>query len=169
MAGITIIVAVVLFFLLRKTGNNNRSNTTTNSNKLNFKNGKICSRYESAIISASIFFNVPAKILDAMIFVESSDGINLNHSTGEIGVMGIKRGTESDVKKRYSKLQNANLEYPHDNIAIAAGYLRMCYEVWGNWEQAIVAYHDGIRNPSVKNYQDSFYLDLIAKRINVTC
>ncbi len=131
--------------------------------------GKLCSQYASFILTASITFGVPAKIMDAMIFVESSDGRNTNHSSGEIGVMAVKPLTASDVKKRYPKLQNANLEYPHDNIAIAAGYLHMCYDVWGNWNSAVVAYNSGIRNPIAKQWQTNGYYKLIYDRMKVQC
>ncbi len=154
---IILIVIIALLFRNKKSVKDNG----VDSNKL-------CSRYFLFIVNAANRFQINPKILDAMIFIESSDGANINHSSGEIGVMAVSRGAENDVKIEFKDMINYNLENPVDNILIASGYLKMCYDVWKNWDRAIVAYNAGIRK-EIANWKNHPYLIKVKQRMKFVC
>jgi soluble lytic murein transglycosylase-like protein len=128
----------------------------------------MCSHYSPFILLAASRFQVNPKILDAMIFVESADGANTNHSSGEIGVMAVSRAAEADVKIEFKDTINYNLQDPHDNIFIAAGYLLLCFRVWNNWDRAIVAYNTGIKR-EIANWETYPYLVKVKERMRFKC
>lgn len=171
---IGIIALLIIIFLFK-----NKESILIQENKMfpslpNFSYGKICSRYENEIIAAANIFRVPAKIIDAIIFVESYDGANTNHQSSAKGLMGVKPVAAQDVLATYGKqlasdMNLYNLDEPQTNIVLGTGYLRLCFNVWKNWEQSIIAYHDGIRNPNVKNTENISYLNLVINRMNVQC
>lgn len=166
------IIAVLLFvFLFKKTKNGNNKTEIVNNKLTGFQTGSICSKYEDDIFAASIFFKVPAKIIDAIVFVESSDGANTDHANGEIGIMAVSFAAATDVLKKYPQLvkEKVTLFDSRGNIALGTGYLRMCFDRWGNWEQAVVAYNSGINNPSVNNWENNYYLKLVQDRLRVKC
>jgi len=100
------------------------------------------SRYTSTIVRASTFFNVPAPIIEAILYVESSDGVNNQPGTsGEIGVMQILPTTLTKIKQAYPDLKDYSPAIPEEAIFLGAAYLAMLFKVYPRWEIAIGRYN----------------------------
>jgi soluble lytic murein transglycosylase-like protein len=82
--------------------------------------------------------------LERVIFNESRGNpyVGMDKSNYSAGIAQISR----TVWKTYSKLpyeESANAKYYEQNITIAAQYLKMLYNRFGNWKEALQAYNVG--------------------------
>lgn len=129
------------------------------------------SRYRSSLSTAAFRFTVPRTRLEAMLFLESSDGTNTNHSLDEVGIFAIRPATEAVIKKAYPQMQNYSAANPYEAIQLAAAYLNMAYKIFRNWDRATIAYNAGLNSklPLSEHYQDNEYLKLVKARENNLC
>lgn len=121
-------------------------------------------RYVEQVNAAAIRCAVPQPLIEAVLFVESSDGRNTTGSAGEIGVMQIMPGTLQDIRKAWPTLGDADVNTVGGNIILGAAYLRMGYEIHGNWRQATIGYNAGHGSERVKNLADE-YLRKVENRL----
>lgn len=122
------------------------------------------SRFKDEINAAFLESDTPPQIIEAILWVESSDGADVKpppeNNSGELGVMQIIPGTVAEIKAKYSKLQNLNPNTPADSIMLGAHYLRMNFDIFKDWDKAIIAYNSGSSSPrvSVSTYKTDWYL-----------
>lgn len=121
-------------------------------------------RYLEFVNAAAIRTSVPAPLIEAVLWVESTDGVNTSGSSGEIGVMQILPSTVPVIKSAWPSLADANPYTIEGNIVLGAAYLRMGYEMHHSWRKAAIGYNAGHASPRVEQNEDE-YLAKIEKRL----
>lgn len=126
------------------------------------------SRYVNDIADAAMTFHVPSEILEAILYVESSDGTDVNHAGDEIGVMALRPATIARIKKLRPTLQKFNANVPREGIFLGAAYLENNKQILGTWPKAIIAYNAGVHSPRVNDSSD-WYLKRVEAARNRIC
>lgn len=115
-------------------------------------------KYVEFINAAAIRFGVPNALIEAVCWVESSDGLNTQGSSGEIGIMQILPSTVTDIKSRMPSTADLDVNSVQGNIMLGTAYLRLNYAALGSWRKATVAYNAGAGSPRVNNAADWYFL-----------
>jgi soluble lytic murein transglycosylase-like protein len=122
------------------------------------------SRYTDEINAAFLETDTPPQIIEAVLWVESSDGADIsppdNKNSGEIGVMQIIPKTVALIQAEYPRLANMNPSVPADSIMLGAQYLRIGFDQHKDWDKAIIGYNAGhdSKRVTVSNYLEDWYL-----------
>jgi hypothetical protein len=104
------------------------------------------------LAQAATEFDVPLSVLRAVLNVESGgDPGRLNAATGATGLMQVRPEVAAAATRNYGHDLNA----APTNIRMAAAYLRMAHEQFGNWDFAYAAYSGAINlDRSTPAYRD---------------
>lgn len=127
------------------------------------------SKFFAFINLSSSEFAVPASIIEAIAYVESSDGDNVPPvgPAGEIGIMQIIPSTVKYIRTLRPSLAGAQPEIPSNAFRMGAALLADNYARLHSWTKAIIAYNSGVNNKTrVDNPQD-WYLVRVQNRLKV--
>lgn len=125
------------------------------------------SRFFGYINLASAEFQVPASIIEAVLWVESADGDNTEGAkAGEVGIMQIIPATAEYIRKLSPTLSGAQPHIPSNAIRMGAAYLADNKKKLGTWTKAIIAYNAGAGSQRV-NVANDWYLLRVQNRLKV--
>lgn len=129
------------------------------------------SRYRDDILQASRTYNMSPEVIEAILWVESTDGVNIQHALDEVGIMAIRPATESQIKLAHPELRHMNSAVPAQAILLGAALLRDNWLKLRNIDKAIIAYNAGVDSIRVQtfDYKTDWYLQLVQKRMQVLC
>lgn len=127
------------------------------------------SRYAAMISDAAARYRIAPDIIEAILWVESADGTNTNHSLDEIGVMAIRPGTRDIIVRSHRELIGYDSAIPREAIMLAAAHLHDLAFSLKSFEKAIIAYNAGENSARVRviDWQDDWYLALVKSRMRV--
>lgn len=110
----------------------------------------VLSLWGKDIEDASKFFGVPVWRIAAIISQESQGDESAIGKAGEVGLMQIMHDAWTDFRDRYAPDYSLGIEYGlgqlgngRTNIFVGTGYLRILFERFGSWPNAIKAYNSG--------------------------
>lgn len=139
----------------------------TNFSYRNAGGYKSRSQFFGYINLASAEFQVPASIIEGVLWVESADGENTTGATsGEVGIMQIIPSTAAYIRTLSPSLAGAQPHIPSNAIRMGAALLADNYKKLHTWSKAIIAYNAGVNSPRVKVSND-WYLVRVQERIKV--
>lgn len=124
---------------------------------------RLKSRHFLHIERAASLYGVPAPLLDAIIHIESSDGLDprtfpgVIGAAGERGAMQIIPATEKKIKEKYPELLFANPDNISAAIALGAALCQMNYQTYGDWQKAAIAYNSPRVNEANHPYLVKLY------------
>ena len=106
-----------------------------------------CTTLDDLFAQAASDANVPLRLLRAVCWVESNHRANpplkLDGGTPSYGMCQVKLKAAKDTGYVGTVMALRN---PDTNIAVAAHYLRLKLEKYGDWKRAVTAYHCGHYN-----------------------
>lgn len=123
----------------------------------------IITNYKNYVSQASLMFNIPAKRIYSIIYVESRGNPFAKGSSGEIGLMQITEGALKDTNKAYHLNYTMNDLYnSKNNIVLGTAYLSLLKE-WlnGDLDKATQAYNVGYSNVKKNSLSGTKYLEKI--------
>jgi len=102
-------------------------------------------KYEAIVEKYSDLFNVPRELIYGVIKAESGFRSDAVSSAGAVGLMQIMPETFEDIAKRLKEESNPDSVYaPETNIRYGTFYLRYLYDMFRDWDLAIIAYNAGL-------------------------
>lgn len=136
-----LIVAIIAGWLLW------RSSEYDESKKQLFD--KVSSDWNDEISYASSFFDVPKSLITAIICQESSGNPDAVGTSQDLGLMQVTPSAFLEFKDRYASDYTlplgwlSDLMKPEINVSVGTGYLRILFDRFRNWDDAVQAYNTG--------------------------
>lgn len=145
MLAFAVIAIVILLLMQRKPGDNEIAIDEALLQRAREFKAKIAA-YSDTITSVAKWFKVPANLIRAIIWKESSGEPSATGDEGKsFGLMQIQLTAAQDIGYYITKAELLN---PHVNIEVGTGYLAYLYGLYyvGNWPDALAAYNWGMGN-----------------------
>lgn len=104
-------------------------------------------KYSDYVECYSKEFNVPEPLIYAVIKCESSFDPNAESSAGAKGLMQMLPDAFKWAKSRYDgKNDETDITDPQTNIKYGTYILKLHFDTFGDWQEAVAAYHAGAGN-----------------------
>lgn len=103
-------------------------------------------KYSEYVEKYSNEFDVPESLVYAVIKCESSFDPNAESHAGAKGLMQMLPEAFEWSKSRYKGDSGGDILDPETNIKFGTYILRLHYDTFGDWQEAVAAYHAGAGN-----------------------